>query len=73
MASLAVTVKHYGDGAGTTEMIGDVGKKNREKRKSDGDGVSALKSGSEAQGSHDRTLSRASMMPQTATTRLEAN
>ena len=42
VASLAATVKHYGDGAGTTEMIGDVGKKNREKRKSDGDGVSAF-------------------------------
>ena len=27
VASLAATVKHYGDGAGTTEMIGDVGKK----------------------------------------------
>ena len=42
VASLAATVKHYGDGAGTTEMIGDVGKKNREKRKSDDDGVSAF-------------------------------
>ena len=72
MASLAATVKHYGDGVGSTEMIGDVGK-SRGRRKSDGDGVSALKSGSEAQGSHDGTLSRASTMPQTATTRLEAN
>ena len=27
VASLAAMVKHYGDGAGTTEMIGDVGKK----------------------------------------------
>ena len=42
VASLAAMVKHYGDGAGTTEMIGDVEKKNREKRKSDGDGVSAF-------------------------------
>jgi len=33
VASLAATVKHYGDGAGTTEMIGDVGKKKQRKEK----------------------------------------
>jgi len=32
VASLAATVKHYGDGAGTTEMIGDVGKKQRKEK-----------------------------------------
>ena len=41
MASLAGTVKHCGDGAGSTEMIGDVGK-SRGRRKSDGDGVLAF-------------------------------
>ena len=38
---MAATVKHYGDGAGSMEMIGDV-EKSRGRRKSDGDGVPAF-------------------------------
>ena len=66
VASLAATVKHYGDGTGTTEMIGDVGKKQR-KEKERWRWRPGLYNAVKAHGDNTQQLLHASATPKAAT------